>query len=399
MSAAKDLLENLKRAENSSVLTNTIAYFASTMILGLSGASLGPTLSGLAANTQTNLSEISFLFTARSLGTLLGAIQGGRLYDRSPGNPVLAGVLLIMATMLGLIPTISLLWLLTLILFLLGFAEGMADVGGNAMLIWVHGKRVGPFLNGLHFFFGVGAFLSPIIVAAALLLSGDIRWAYWMLTLLILPVIFWLLRQPSPVPQTEKQDGEGKEVNPLLVFLVALFLFLYVGAEVSFGGWVFTYAVRMELSAAAAAAYLTSAFWGGLTLGRLGSIPIAVRYRPRTILLVDLLGCLLSLSIILLWHDSLAAVWIGTIGVGLSMASIFPTALSLAERRMILTGKVTGWFFVGSSAGAMLLPWLVGQLFEPIGPQILVYLLIFDLLAAMLVFSVLILYSSRPIIR
>lgn len=399
MSAAKDLLENLKRAENSSVLTNTIAYFASTMILGLSGASLGPTLSGLAANTQTNLSEISFLFTARSLGTLLGAIQGGRLYDRSPGNPVLAGVLLIMATMLGLIPTISLLWLLTLILFLLGFAEGMADVGGNAMLIWVHGKRVGPFLNGLHFFFGVGAFLSPIIVAAALLLSGDIRWAYWMLTLLILPVIFWLLRQPSPVPQTEKKDGEGKEVNPLLVFLVALFLFLYVGAEVSFGGWVFTYAVRMELSAAAAAAYLTSAFWGGLTLGRLGSIPIAVRYRPRTILLVDLLGCLLSLSIILLWHDSLAAVWIGTIGVGLSMASIFPTALSLAERRMILTGKVTGWFFVGSSAGAMLLPWLVGQLFEPIGPQILVYLLIFDLLAAMLVFNVLILYSSRPIIR
>jgi FHS family Na+ dependent glucose MFS transporter 1 len=81
------------------------------------------------------------------------------------------------------------------------------------------------------------------------------------------------------------------------------------------------------------------------------------------------------------------------------MASIFPTALSLAERRMILTGRVTGWFFVGSSAGAMLLPWLVGQLFEPVGPQILVYLLIFDLLAALLVFSVLILYSSRPIIK
>jgi len=399
MSTAKDLLENLRSSVNSNQLANTIAYFGSTMILGLSAASLGPTLSGLAVNTRTNLSEISFLFTARSLGTLLGAIQGGRLFDRSPGNPLLAGVLLVMAIMVGLIPTISLLWILTVILLVLGFAEGMADVGGNAMLIWVHGKRVGPFLNGLHFFFGVGAFLSPIIVAQALLLSGNIRWAYWMLALLILPVIFWLLRQPSPTPQTEEKDGNGKEVNPLLVLLVSTFLFLYVGAEVSYGGWVFTYSTRMELSAAATAAYLTSAFWGGLTLGRLGSIPIAVRYRPRTILLVDLLGCLLSLSVILMWPDSLAAVWAGTIGIGLSMASIFPTALSLAERRITLTGKITGWFFVGSSAGAMILPWVVGQLFEPVGPQILLYLLLLDLLIALLVFGVLIIYSSRPIIR
>jgi FHS family Na+ dependent glucose MFS transporter 1 len=399
MSATKDLPENLKHSKKSGQLANTIAYFAATMVIGLSAASLGPTLPGLAANTRTNLGEISFLFTARSLGTLLGSVLGGRLYDRSPGNPVLAGVLLVMAIMLGLIPTVPLLWMLTLILLILGFAEGMADVGGNAMLIWVHGKRVGPFLNGLHFFFGVGAFFSPIIVAQALLLSGDIRWAYWLLSLLILPVIFWMMRQPSPTPQTAKKDGEGKEVNPPLVFLVSLFLFLYVGAEVSYGGWIFTYATRLELSAAAAAAYLTSAFWGGLTLGRLASIPIAVRYRPRTILLVDLFGCLLSLGVILTWRDSLAAVWVGTIGIGLSMASIFPTALSLAERRMILTGRVTGWFFVGSSAGAMLLPWLVGQLFEPVGPQILVYLLIFDLLAALLVFSVLILYSSRPIIK
>ncbi len=399
MSVTKELLENLKLSTSPKQLSTTSAYFAANMILGLSSASLGPTLQGLAANTRTDLGEISFLFTARSLGTLLGAIQGGRYYDRHPGNPVLAGVLLVMALMLGMVPTIPLLWLLTLILFVLGFAEGMTDVGGNALLVWVHGRRVGPFLNGLHFFFGLGAFLSPIIVAQALLFRGDIRWAYWMLAFLALPVIFWLLKQPSPTPQTVKKDGEGKEVNPLLVLLVSLFLFLYVGAEVSYGGWVFTYATRMELSVAATAAYLTSAFWGGLTLGRLASIPLAIRYRPRAILLVDLLGCLLSLGIILAWRDSLAAIWIGTIGTGLSMASIFPTALSLAERRMTLTGKITGWFFVGASAGAMLLPWIIGQLFEPVGPQILLYLLVLDLLLALLVFSVLILYSSRPIIK
>ena len=47
----------------------------------------------------------------------------------------------------------------------MGVAEGALDVGGNTLLIWVHRHKVGPFMNGLHFFFGAGAFLSPIIIA------------------------------------------------------------------------------------------------------------------------------------------------------------------------------------------------------------------------------------------
>jgi len=38
-------------------------------------------------------------------------------------------------------------------------------------------------MNALHFFFGVGAFVSPIIVAQAILMTGDITWAYWVLAL------------------------------------------------------------------------------------------------------------------------------------------------------------------------------------------------------------------------
>ncbi len=52
-----------------------------------------------------------------------------------------------------------------------------------------------------------------------------------------------------------------------------LFFFLYVGAEVGFGGWIFTYAVALDLGSETAAAYLTSAFWGALTFGRLLTIP------------------------------------------------------------------------------------------------------------------------------
>ena len=72
----------------------------------------------------------------------------------------------------------------------------------------------------------------------------------------------------------------------------------------------------------------------------------------------------------LVWTDSRMAVWAGAVGVGLFMASIFPTAILLAGRRMQLTGFTTSLFFLGSSTGGMLMPLLIGQLFERLGPPV-----------------------------
>ena len=410
--------------ERAGQISKTIGYYAAFVALGLVMASLGPMLPGLAEHTQTRMSEISFLFTARSLGHLLGSFQGGRLYDRVPGHPLMAAVLIITAAMMALAPLISLLWLLAAVLLVLGIAEGTLDVGGNTLLVWVHRHKVGPFMNGLHFFFGLGAFLSPIIIAQTVLISDDITWAYWTLALLMLPVSVWLLRLPSPTSRAVSKDGPvGRsnhrstarlsgsaeltvEASPkseaherLLVALVALFFFLYVGAEISFGGWIFTYAVALGLGGETTAAYLTSAFWGALTLGRLLAIPIAARLRPCSILLGGLVGCLASVGIILLWPNASAAIWLGTLGMGLSMASIFPTTLSLAERHMAITGRVAGWFFIGASAGGMSLPWLIGQLFESIGPRIMMSAILTDLIVTVGVFAVLILHSARRVMN
>jgi len=387
---------SLEKAER---VSQTIGYYTAFAALGMVGASLGPTLPGLAEHTQTQLSEISFLFTARSLGFLLGSFFGGRLYDRSPGHPLMAVVLIIMAVMMALAPLISLLWLLVAALLIMGVAEGTLDVGGNTLLIWVHRHKVGPFMNGLHFFFGAGAFLSPIIIAQTVLISDDITWAYWVLASLMLPVIVWLLRLPSPTVQAVSKDDPVRQTDRLLVALIALFFFLYTGAEISFGGWIFTYAMALGLSGETAAAYLTSAFWGAITLGRLLTIPVAARLRPRSILLGGLVGCLVSVGIILLWSNALAATWLGTLGLGFSMASIFPTTLSLAERRLTITGRVSGWFFAGASAGGMTLPWLIGQLFEPIGPQVMMFAIVVDLIIALGIFAVLILHSGRPVMN
>jgi len=42
-----------------------------------------------------------------------------------------------------------------------------------------------------------------------------------------------------------------------------------VGVEVAYGGWIFTYAVKVFGMGETEADYLSSAFWGAITLGRL----------------------------------------------------------------------------------------------------------------------------------
>jgi len=376
-------------------LVKTAAYYAAFIILGLTGAVIGPTLPRLAEHTHTQLNQISFLFPASAFGYLLGSLLAGRLYDRLSGHRVLVTVLLVVAGALTLTPLASSIWVLTGILLVLNICTGSIDVGGNTLLVWVHRDKVGPFMNALHFFFGVGAFLSPVIVAQVVSRTGEINLAFWIMALASLPVAIWLifLRSPKSIVET---GGEQKgPVSVFLVVLVALFLFVYVGAEVGFGNWVFTYTRALDLADEAAAAYLTSAFWGALTLGRLLSIPLAVRFSLRDVLIADLAGCLVSILVIVLFPSSLIALWVGTLGLGFAMAAIFPTTISLAERLLTLTGSITSYFFVGSSLGGMFLPWLISQLFEPVGPQATMFAILGDLLAGVAVFALMMTSARR----
>jgi len=377
----------------------TISYFVSFISLGLTTAALGPALPYLANKTNSLLGEVSILFTMKAGGYLIGSVIGGRLYDRLPGHLVAFAAILGVAGTMALAPLLPLLWVLALILFLLGMCEGAVDVGCNAMLVWVHGKKVGPYMNALHFFFGVGTFIAPIILAQSVLRSGDITWGFWSIGLLLAPAAIWLLRTPSPAAPESSTTGEVTTNTKLLVLIVA-FLLLYVGAEVGFGGWIYTYALELNLANETTGAYLTSAFWGAFTAGRLISIPIAARFRPRWILFADLVGGILSLGLIILLRNSETALWAGSILLGLFIASVFPAMFTLAERRMTLTGKVTSWFFVGASAGAMFFPWLMGQLFEAIDPLAILFIPLTCLAASVLFYTIILregqLLQSKP---
>lgn len=369
----------------------TAAYYAAFAAMGISMSSLGPTLPGLAENTRASLSAISILFTARSLGSLAGAVWGGRIYDRLPGNLIMAAMVAGMAVLTALTPLAPALWLLAVILFLTGAVQGLLNIGGNALLIWNHARNVGPFLNGLHFCFGVGTLITPLIIAQFITREGGLLPTYLLLAALIVPsaVVAFL---PSPTSPVAGQKPNSEKIDPLLIILISLVFGCYSGASMSFGGWIFTYATEMNLTSETGAAYLTSVFWGALTLGRLVAIPLSMRFKPQHILRADFTGALISLTAMLLWPHSLAAVIITSAGLGFALASIYPTTMAFSGQNMVLSGRVTGLFAIGNNAGAMLVPWIIGQFFETAGPPVMNTVLVIDMLLAL---AVLLLLARR----
>lgn len=369
----------------------TIGYFALFIYLGLGAAVLGPTLPALAAQVSLPVTDLSGLFLAGA-GFTAGTALAARIFDRLPGHLVLAVAQLFSASMLVLIPLAPWFWLLLVILAAKSVADGVINTGGNTLLMWTHGDRVGPYMNALHFFFGLGAFVAPFIVAQVVAIPGGYRWAYWILAALaglISTRLFTLRGGPrAPVLAAHSSGGvaDTTRVTHPLVLSAAVFLFFYVGGEIAFGGWIYTYATQLSLANAVNAAYLTSAFWLSFTVGRLLSIPMATRFRPAPIVLVGLGGCLVVLAVLIAVPHSSLVLWAAAIALGFCLAPIYATGFTLAGQSVRLSARVSSVILLGDSLGGLLLPWLVGPVIARLGPRALVYLVFISLFCCTLAF-------------
>lgn len=367
----------------------TAAYYLSFILLGSVFALLGPTINALADNAGVGLEAISVLFTAAALGYVIGSLISGPLYDRLHAHAFMAFGLIGTGAVLLIVPQATSLWLLVALELALGMVTAIIDVGGNALLVWAHdGHNLGPFMNALHVFFGVGAFLAPILVTTVLGMGGGMRAVYQVeaVVAVLVGLALLLVKGPARVraPATaaaERVAGGARRHAPLLY--IVLFLFFIVAAEGAMGGWIFNYAKGFGATDADSAK-LTAAYWGAFTVGRFLGIPISARVRPAVILVVDVLLCLLSMAVLWFGHGALAANWIGAIVFGLGMASIFATMLGYAGSRMALTGSVAGLFLACGSMGSMLLPLLIGSLVVRSGPDMIPALLFIAMLGGLL---------------
>ena len=107
---------------------------------------------------------------------------------------------------------------------------GVLDTGGNVMLIWLHGKKVGPYMQAMHFSFALGAFLSPIIIHSFLDNTGSteeeeedyqnihydgkaIQNSFWIMAASFVPVALYLLFFDSPSRQNEQTSSNANTLT------------------------------------------------------------------------------------------------------------------------------------------------------------------------------------------
>ena len=346
-----------------------IAYGLCFISLGLAGVSLGPLLPSLSQTTGTSLANISFIFSVRSLGYLLGSASGGHFYERINGHKLMAFSLSLMAICHFLIPLFPNYILVLVLMFMIGLGHAAIDIGGNVNLLWIYKSKVGPFMNTMHFSFGIGALFSPMIINYVMHVSdGELTGPFWLLAAAFCPGLISLLILEAP-RNTEKDQVSSTSVktNPWLIILLASLFFIYVGIEGGFGGWIYSYVTVGNLVNDRTASYINSIFWGGLTFGRLISIPLARKIKPEKYLLGNFGLAVASLALIIIWPRNEAIVWIVSGGFGLSLSSIFPTLVSLGEKRIKVTGRVMSFFLMGGSVGVLIMPALLGQIFDYFG--------------------------------
>ncbi|MCU0294241.1 MAG: MFS transporter, partial [Thermoanaerobaculaceae bacterium] len=343
------------------------SYYAAYLMLGLMLTSIGPCMSALEEQTGSTTSQVGFLVVVIALGYMLGSIVGGRLYGRLAGHRILAASLLGMALLTLTIPWLGALWMLIVVFALVGLALGIMDVGGNTLLVWLYGAEVPPYMNALHLCFGIGAFIGPLVMNGFAAATGSAVNTYWLYAALMLPATAWLARMASPVAPPAAAAAAPGASGVLsrhwpVIALISAFVFMHMGAELAFGAYITSYADDLFYSESLARV-VNSMFWGGLVVGRLVAIPLALRLKAAGMLQIDLLGAAAAIALIALLPDSTPALWIGTIVLGMSIASMIPSSINYAGERMPITGQITALFLIGGSAGSTVLPLIVGRLY------------------------------------
>ncbi|KAJ8259512.1 hypothetical protein GJAV_G00170170 [Gymnothorax javanicus] len=144
---------------------HTLTYWSVFFSAGLSLSFLGPTILDLRCQTQSTLQEITCVFFAQQFCILVGSSVGGlfKTTQKCALSALFTSTLLI-SIVFALVPLCDRLLLLAVALAMSGLAMGVIDTIANIQLVKIYQKDSAVFLQVLHFFTGLGALVSPLIV-------------------------------------------------------------------------------------------------------------------------------------------------------------------------------------------------------------------------------------------
>ena len=366
-----------------------VAYFLSFVALGAVTVALGPALPFLAHRVGVSIEVASGMFSAHSIGFGIGSFFAGRLIEKVRAHGLLQVGLGITALTMFAVPFSPQLAVVLAFLLIAGTFTGAADVGGNILIVWQMKDKVGPYMTGLHFVWGLGALLSPLIIVQLHRLTGELFAAFAVIAALPALCIVMFLRLPSPTPLHARQVTRSPLALRPLSVLIAL-MFLAGVMELGLSSFIFTYVFEGGLGDAQQAGWVNSSYFAALTVTRLILAFLLLRFSNQSMLGWALFLVIGSCTMVLILPKVLGLVWIGVVICGIGQAAMFPLTLSMAPQYLPAEGRVTSYMFGGASIGFIGMPWIIGRLFESSfpGPEVIWY----AVLGAAMLFAVILLF-------
>jgi len=309
------------------------------------------------------------LLSAHSIGNLISSFIAGAL-------PVYLGrkkSVLLLAS--GGLPAFILMVLtgnsalLLLAFFLTGINRGAISNFNNAVVNEVATGKAWA-LNLLHSIFAVGAFAAPFLVLA-FTNSNSENWIYVALLQAALIgielLIFFFMKVPGnrPVKKEKKAADWSFLKNPYYLTAVGI-LFSYLCAEQAINGWLVTYLKDSGIMTGTFAQIMTSVLWVVILAGRLLSAYLSSFIKKSTLLLVSGIGYL-ACFILLILSRSLTPAAIGIIGVGFTMAGMYPTTVASVGTIIKAYPMALSVLLTVAGAGAILMPSVIGMIADRVG--------------------------------
>lgn len=331
---------------------------------------LGPLLPSLMARWSLSDSEAGALFTAQFLMAVLSSVLVVLFMRRFRAwHVMVTGYLLCGAGALGLAAPYWQMGFAGACTY--GFGLGLVNPTANLAAATLMPGRAAIAINLLNFFFSIGATFAPPVVAAFV----DRGWSQWFPLAVSLPILMGAaLASRSFVPDYQvSRPGDagspGRKASarvPFAILSMAI-LFVYVGVEVSSGGWVSTFLQRVVGASPVLAASAPSALWGAVLLSRLGTVWLLRSMGVATVLALGI-GLALLGSTAMLVVPSAPAVLAAIALVGLGLGPIFANTLAyFLDHFGEGADRLTGFLFASGGVGGALLPLLIGRLSDASG--------------------------------
>ena len=351
--------------------------------LGLPDSLLGSAWPVMQLSFGVPSSYAGYVFMTISLMTVISSLISPSLLRRMETKWIV--ILSIGLTIFGLFgfSFAGAYWMLFLFSVPYGLGAGSIDAALNNYVALHYSSRV---MNFLHCFYGLGAVISPNIMALALRLAHwnqGYRWTAYLqigiLAVCIASLPLWRVNE-------HREDGKRGEVAGIRetlhvpgVLPTLLAFFAYCAGEATCFLWTSSYfaGVYQEVSEQTAAAF-GSLIFGGLMLGRLIAGFISNQMDDRKLIRIGLCVELLGILLVLLPVPGYAVAALGFLIIGTGMGPIYPSIQHMAPGNFgeKYSAAAIGLQMASAYLGTMLMPTLFGILQQQVGIRIMPFYLI-----------------------